>query len=167
MLMSEFGNPNGGSYDDHAYRPTARGHSGRACHRASCWMECCVSNGDIAPSDLLNERINIRGEIEGIKAILTEREKAVQAALATAKEALAKAETATEKRLDLLNEFRAQAKDEQSRFVLKEGHEKDVESLARDVKRIEGFVNRVLGVALISPFVLGLIVLVVNITSKG
>ncbi|HXI94596.1 MAG TPA: hypothetical protein VNG04_00605 [Candidatus Acidoferrum sp.] len=93
-------------------------------------------------SDLMHERINIRGEIEGIHAVLTEREKryeqrfldqerAVNAALTAAKEAVDKAEKAQERRLDLLNEFRSQSQDEQTRFATKEFVEAVVERLQK------------------------------------
>jgi len=86
---------------------------------------------DAVGSDLMHERINIRGEIEGIHAVLSEREKryeqrfldqerAVNAALTAAKEAVDKAEKAHERRLDLLNEFRAQSQDEQTKFATRE-----------------------------------------------
>jgi len=92
--------------------------------------------------DLMHERINIRGEIEGIHAVLTEREKryeqrfldqerAVNAALTAAKEAVDKAEKAQERRLDLLNEFRSQSQDEQTRFATKEFVEAVVERLQK------------------------------------
>lgn len=45
------------------------------------------------------------------------QEKAVVAALASAKEAVAKAEIASEKRLDLLNEFRGQLGDQATTFM--------------------------------------------------
>jgi small-conductance mechanosensitive channel len=45
------------------------------------------------------------------------QEKAVAAALAAAKEAVAKAETAAEKRFDSVNEFRASLKDQQTTLI--------------------------------------------------
>ena len=100
--------------------------------------------------DLMHERINIRGEIEGIHAVLTEREKryeqrfldqerAVNAALTAAKEAVDKAEKAQERRLDLLNEFRSQSQDEQTRFATKEF----VEAVVERLQKLEVSLSRV------------------------
>lgn len=54
---------------------------------------------------------------EYLEALLAEREKRVTQMERDAKEALRKAEVALEKRLDLLNEFRAQSANEQANFV--------------------------------------------------
>jgi len=106
---------------------------------------------DAVGSDLLHERINIRGEIEAIHAVLSEREKryeqrfldqerAVNAALTAAKEAVDKAEKAQERRLDLLNEFRAQAADESAKYATKESQAPLVEKineLATSLARVQ------------------------------
>ena len=60
-----------------------------------------------------------------------DQERAVNAALTAAKEAVDKAEKAQERRLDLLNEFRSQSQDEQTRFATKEFVEAIVERLQK------------------------------------
>lgn len=74
--------------------------------------------------------MHLRSEVERIKAILEEREKHVDILFNEAKEAVDKAEKAQDKRLDLLNEFRAQAADEQSKFVTKDVHDLLVDSVS-------------------------------------
>src|SRR5688572_26741026 len=54
---------------------------------------------------------------ELIEVQLRDQERAVQAALAAAKEAVNKAELAAEKRFESVNEFRAQTKDLQSSYM--------------------------------------------------
>jgi hypothetical protein len=60
------------------------------------------------------------------------QEKAVAAALAAAKEAVAKAETSAEKRFDAVNEFRGQLKDQQATLMPRT--EVDVRLKATDAK---------------------------------
>ncbi len=57
---------------------------------------------------------------EYLEALLNEREKRTNQLEQDAKEALNKASIALEKRLDLLNEFRAQAADEASKYARRE-----------------------------------------------
>lgn len=72
---------------------------------------------------------------EYLEAILAEREKRTTQLERDAKDALEKASVALEKRLDLLNEFRAQASEEQAKFSLKAETNllrADVEAIRRD-----------------------------------
>ncbi len=72
---------------------------------------------------------------EYLEALMSEREKRTTQLERDAKEALNKASIALEKRLDLLNEFRAQAQDEQAKFALKTNLDQlrsDVEAIRRD-----------------------------------
>lgn len=73
----------------------------------------------------------LHAEIAALHAMLAEREKrweqrfhdqdrTLQTALHSAKEAVEKAETAQERRLDHLNQFREQSRDEQRKFATKE-----------------------------------------------
>ncbi len=71
---------------------------------------------------------------EYIESILNEREKRVTQLERDAKEALNRANTAMEKRLDLLNEFRAQAADEAAKYARRE----DLESLKERVDLAAG-----------------------------
>src|SRR4051812_16616125 len=75
--------------------------------------------------------INAESEIKSLHVLLAEREKrweqrfhdqekTLQTALTVAKEAVDKAETAQERRLDHLNQFREQSRDEQRKFATKE-----------------------------------------------
>lgn len=65
------------------------------------------------------------------------QEKAMQAALTAAKEAVDKAERAIGERLVLLNEFRGQSKDEQSKFVTRMESEA---AIGRNSERIQELV---------------------------
>ncbi len=71
---------------------------------------------------------------EYIEAIMAEREKRTSQLERDAKDALAKASVALEKRLDLLNEFRAQAADESSKYARRE----DLETLKERVDMAAG-----------------------------
>lgn len=92
--------------------------------------------------------------VETIYAIIEEREKrfnerfhsqeqAVASALTAAKEAVDKAEKAQERRLDLLNEFRAQAADESAKFLPKGEYNVNHEGLIERVNKLEVSVGRV------------------------
>lgn len=104
----------------------------------------------------LDERINIRGEIESLRATLTEREKRVDAELRRLEQlfaaklqeelnlrlarrqddlrAIEKAEQAMNKRLDSMNELREQLNDQARRFVSSEKFDDNlqVEKVARE-----------------------------------
>ncbi len=64
-----------------------------------------------------------RGEVslkEYFDKMLEAQDRRIDQALDAAREAVNKAETAQERRLDLLNEFRGQASDESKKYALKE-----------------------------------------------
>jgi len=73
-------------------------------------------------SDLL--KIHLQTQIDELKARMDERAsaqtQAIQAALLSAEKAVSKAEAATEKRFDSVNEFRAQLADQAGQFMPRE-----------------------------------------------
>lgn len=83
--------------------------------------------------------------LKHVMAIMSEREKRVSQLENDARLALQKAETALEKRLDLLNEFRQQSKDAEERFVergtfdaFRESTRVELNTLAKLVNEAEG-----------------------------
>ncbi len=81
--------------------------------------------------------------------IIADQDKRIEQALKAAREAVDKAEQAQERRLDLLNEFRSQSKDEQSRFALREETERRMLYVESGIARLYGglFVVSLIGVA--------------------
>ena len=119
----------------------------------------------------LDERMNIRGEIESLHATLQEREKrynerfsaqetAVNAALAAAEKAVTKAEIAQEKRLDLLNEFRAQAADEGSKYATKESIDPLISRLGKTESSIAKLAGALFLATLLIPIVSTIVIIV-------
>lgn len=82
---------------------------------------------------------------EHFKSLMEAQDRRVEQALYAAKEAVTKADTAQERRLDLLNEFRGQAADESKKYALKE----TVEAIEKQLSRFYGgmIVIGVIGVA--------------------
>ncbi len=70
--------------------------------------------------------------------IIQDQDKRVAAAQTAAKEAVEKAEQAQERRLDLLNEFRAQAGDEARKYAQKEVVEPRIGALETAIQRAYG-----------------------------
>lgn len=70
-----------------------------------------------------------------LSGAIDDRDARIQLALAASKEAVLKAETANDKRLELLNEFRAQSADRDSRFALSEVVDQKFEALGKDIGR--------------------------------
>jgi len=70
------------------------------------------------------------------------QEQAMSAALTAAKEAVDKAEAAIGERLTLLNEFRAQSKDEQGKFITRQEAEA---ATTRNTERIQELITTVQG----------------------
>jgi len=71
-------------------------------------------------------------------AIRIEQDKRIEQALTAAKDAVGKAEKAQERRLDLLNEFRAQAADESKKYALKDTTDVRLNMLDTHIARIYG-----------------------------
>lgn len=94
---------------------------------------------------ILNERTSAND------SRFTAQEKAVAAALAAAKEAVNKAENASEKRFDSVNEFRGQLKDQNATFATRT--EVDIRFKAIEAKiadndtRIQGIISEAKGSA--------------------
>ena len=71
-------------------------------------------------------------------ALLDAQDRRIDQAITSSKEAVDKAEKAQERRLDLLNEFRAQSKDESARFAQRDVVEPRVDKLEAQVARLYG-----------------------------
>lgn len=102
-------------------------------------LEKQVQSGDEALRGHINEQIN------QIKIVIDGQTRLVRQAHDASQQAIVKAEQATEKRLDLLNEFRAQASDEQKRFLPVNVYNEKHLALQDKVASIEkNFLERVL-----------------------
>lgn len=81
------------------------------------------------------------GRITELDRVLTERiamqAQMLAAAQAAAESAAAAADRANERRLDLLNEFRAQSKDEQATFVPRETFDSRNDAIAARLQKVE------------------------------
>jgi vacuolar-type H+-ATPase subunit H len=71
---------------------------------------------------------------EYFTALREEQDRRIEQALAAARQAVEKAEKAQERRLDLLNEFRAQAADESKKYALRE----TMDGISTQVSRLYG-----------------------------
>lgn len=80
------------------------------------------SVGEISVADVVPLREHLEALIDNLDKRLSgaidDRDARIQLALAASKEAVLKAETANDKRLELLNEFRGQSADRDARFAL-------------------------------------------------
>lgn len=89
------------------------------------------------------------GEIKHLRELVYEfrqsDKEALAAAMAAAKEAIAKAEDATEKRLELLNEFRGQAEVQQANYLRIPVYEAKHSELITRVERLEAWVSTTQG----------------------
>jgi len=90
---------------------------------------------------LINERDRqyqqrFEGQEKAVNAALIAAKEAVNAALASSKEAVTKAETANEKRLDAVNEFRAQLKDQQLTLMPRTEADIRLKTLEAEVARL-------------------------------
>jgi hypothetical protein len=87
-------------------------------------------------------REHLEAQITGLDKRLTDaiegRDVRVQLALSAAKDAVVKAEAATDSRLALLNEFRAQAADESRKFALIEVIDPRIARLETEVATLQG-----------------------------
>lgn len=77
--------------------------------------------------------LNLDSRDKFLTALAAEREKQVITAFAAAKEAVAKAETSTERRFEGVNEFRAQLSDQASTFMPRREFEVQHGSLSQEV----------------------------------
>lgn len=79
---------------------------------------------------------------EFIEQRITDQDKAVQAALIAAKEAVIKAETATEKRFESVNEFRAQLADQSNTLMPRQEYSVQHRALEDRVTDLTDRLNR-------------------------
>lgn len=94
-------------------------------------------------------RVPTRGELEVLIQSNDRRyaerfdaqEKAVDAALQAAKEAVGKAETAAEKRFDSVNEFRGQLSDQARDFMPRSEAELQIKGLSEKIDNIQGLLG--------------------------
>lgn len=91
----------------------------------------------------MGDTVSLREHLEALidnldkrlSGAIDDRDARIQLALAASKEAVLKAETANDKRLELLNEFRAQSADRDSRFALSEVVDQKLETLGKEIGR--------------------------------
>ncbi len=76
--------------------------------------------------------------VKYFERLLAEQDKRIQQALTASSIAVDKAEKAQERRLDLLNEFRAQASDEARKYALREAVEDRLGKIETNIARIYG-----------------------------
>ena len=106
-------------------------------------------------NDLLHERINIRGEIENIRAVLGEREKFDNERDRLYLERFQSQERALQlkaeelsRRLDVLNHAHEQAREKERDFIGREVYEKQVDQVAADFRTLrEEIKNTATGIA--------------------
>lgn len=79
--------------------------------------------------------VSLRDHFNALRA---EQDRRIEQALLAAKDAVDKAERAQERRLDLLNEFRAQAADESRKYAQREVVEPAIGKLETQVARLYG-----------------------------
>lgn len=95
---------------------------------------------------------HIEGKLHDLDRRITQaimdRDSRVDLALSAAKEAVAKAEVANERRLDLLNEFRAQQADESRKYALSLLVETQFGAMSERVSRVETGLSALQGRAL-------------------
>lgn len=86
-----------------------------------------------------------------LSGAIDDRDKRIQLALAASKEAVLKAETANDKRLELLNEFRSQSADRDARFATSELVDQKFKTLglelSRNTKDIASLQGRLIAIA--------------------
>lgn len=95
--------------------------------------------------ELINERDRqyqqrFEGQDNAVNAALIAAKEAVNAALAAAKEAVTKAEVANEKRLDNVNEFRGQLKDQAATLMPRAEADVHFKAIENEVARINAIV---------------------------
>ncbi len=89
---------------------------------------------------------------EYLEALIREQDRRIDQALAASRSAVDKAEKAQERRLDLLNEFRAQASDEARKYAQREVVEPQLSKLEESVAKLYG------GLAAVSAVAIGVLV---------
>ncbi len=87
--------------------------------------------------------------VKYFERIIHDQDRRINQALDSSTLAVGKAEQAQERRLDLLNEFRAQSKDEQAKFALRENTEPRLVNVETSIARLYGglFAVSLIGIA--------------------
>lgn len=70
--------------------------------------------------------------------VISDQDRRIEQALRASRDAVEKAEKAQERRLDLLNEFRAQAADESSKYALRELVDERLAKIDRSINIAQG-----------------------------
>ncbi len=76
--------------------------------------------------------------IKYFERVIADQDRRIEQALHASRDAVDKAEKAQERRLDLLNEFRAQAADEGRKYALREAVEDRLGKIETNIARIYG-----------------------------
>ncbi len=76
--------------------------------------------------------------VKYFERVIADQDRRIEQALSAARDAVDKAEKAQERRLDLLNEFRAQAADEGRKYALRESVEDRLSKLETNIARLYG-----------------------------
>ena len=115
---------------------------------------------DLCPRDLTERLVALENKLQALRDVLTERDlryseraksqdEAVATALATSKDAITKAEIATDRRLNILNELRQVVLDQAAEFsrkpevkLLVDGIEKLIDSLDKRVDLLASQVDK-------------------------
>lgn len=93
-------------------------------------------NMDNQEHDLMNERINVRGEIENMRAVIGERSKLYDERFVQNEKNTALAMTELQRRLDVLNHAHEQAREKEVTFLSKEAYQLAHDRLVADVRKI-------------------------------
>lgn len=83
--------------------------------------------------------------VKYFERMIADQDRRIEQALSASRAAVDKAESAQEKRLDLLNEFRAQSKDESDRYATRETTDQRFEVLNERIARMETLGARIVG----------------------
>jgi hypothetical protein len=120
-------------------------------------LERMIAEGDRNLRDhIANQIAQIRSALDSAEKLEVERMEALKAEIAAvrregnatslaAQKAIDKAEEAIQRRLDLLNEFRAQIADESQKYAQREVVEAEVKNLLGRINDLNEKVNKVVG----------------------
>jgi len=115
-----------------------------------------MSAGDARLQDHIDHQIEqVKQALQALTLLLTERDGRMDDRFSSHREAIQKAEDALNKRLEAMNEFRDQLKDQTATFAVKE-------STDGRLAKLEGFQGRLLGAfglaMIVMPLVIGIAV---------
>lgn len=99
------------------------------------------SNNSLSSPEGVSLKEYINDKFDNLEKTIDERFNSVgqttNAALAASDKAIAKSDTAMEKRLDSVNEFRATLSDQASKFIIRTEHDLVVSRLEQDIKNLQ------------------------------